>query len=158
MEAEEQEEPSVKKAVPLDWEAAFLKNVKTIIVAALTLVIGVFSAGIYWSEVRGKIDTAYDTGKENTSEIKVINGKIVDVTGRVIGLEQFKQDLRTSPPNVVPSSGRLSGLPGGSGNPESTCPEGSYMVGVKTNGNTAPPYCIGCLVSVQVICRPFPRS
>ncbi|MBP0111062.1 hypothetical protein [Bradyrhizobium vignae] len=33
------------------------------------------------------------------------------------------------------------------------CPPGHYAVGLTSVGNTAPPYCIGCLVATQIICR-----
>jgi hypothetical protein len=33
------------------------------------------------------------------------------------------------------------------------CPAGYYAVGLASVGNTAPPYCIGCLVATQIICR-----
>jgi hypothetical protein len=48
-----------------------------------------------------------------------------------------------------------SGPGGGSSNTPSMCPDGSYMVGVTTSSNTAPPYCIGCLNGLQAICRPL---
>jgi hypothetical protein len=42
---------------------------------------------------------------------------------------------------------------GGYGPVTATCPKGSYVVGVTNYGNRAPPYCIGCFVAVQVLCR-----
>ncbi|MDA9399708.1 MULTISPECIES: hypothetical protein [Bradyrhizobium] len=42
---------------------------------------------------------------------------------------------------------------GGYGPVTATCPKGSYVVGVRNYGNTAKPYCIGCFVAVQVLCR-----
>jgi hypothetical protein len=46
-----------------------------------------------------------------------------------------------------------SNINGGYGPVTATCPKGSYVVGVRNYGNRAPPYCIGCFVAVQVLCR-----
>jgi hypothetical protein len=53
-------------------------------------------------------------------------------------------------PSDPPASINING---GYGPVTATCPEGSYVVGVRNYGNRAPPYCIGCFVAVQVLCR-----
>lgn len=51
-------------------------------------------------------------------------------------------------PLVTPAN-----INGGHGPVTAACPKGSYVVAVRNFGNTAPPYCIGCFVAVQVLCR-----
>jgi hypothetical protein len=46
-----------------------------------------------------------------------------------------------------------SNINGGYGPVTATCPKGSYVVAVRNYGNRVPPYCIGCFVAVQVLCR-----
>jgi hypothetical protein len=87
--------------------------------------------------------------------------------GRIAGLEEkiSKQSKDIVLANAVRSSlqswsaetktGPFSGPGGGRQFPASQCPDGSYVVGIRANGNTAPPYCIDCLVGVQVICKPL---
>jgi hypothetical protein len=54
-------------------------------------------------------------------------------------------------PSDAPKS--PANINGGYGPVTATCPKGSYVVGVTNYGNRAPPYCIGCFVAVQVLCR-----
>lgn len=42
---------------------------------------------------------------------------------------------------------------GGYGPITSTCPPGYYAVGITAWGNSAGPYCIGCFVATQILCR-----
>jgi hypothetical protein len=121
-------------------------NIKTIIAAVVGIVVGVFFAGIYWTDLKTKIDDAYETGKKNTSEIGLIQRSMA-------ALEQFKNDLgrwRGEATKAGPS-----GPGGGSLNNPSMCPEGQFVVGIETNSNTAPPACIGCLNGLRAICRPL---
>ncbi len=49
-----------------------------------------------------------------------------------------------------------TGLGGGTDYAASMCPNGQYAVGFVAHGSTGDvKYCIGCLVSVQAICRPL---
>ena len=120
-------------------------NIKTIVAAVAGIAVGVFFAGIYWSQLHKKIDDAYEYGVTNNKAIGVINASVA-------ALVQFKDDLKLwgkvpdKPPN-------WSGPSGGSGNQPTQCPDGSYMVGIESSSNIAPPACIGCLTGVRAICR-----
>lgn len=62
--------------------------------------------------------------------------------------------LKSWPPETAEAA--RSGLPGGNQYSDSSCPAGYYAVGLRAWG--APgniKYCIGCLVAVQLICRPI---
>ncbi len=56
----------------------------------------------------------------------------------------------------VAKAGNPAPTNGGYGPVTTTCPEGYYAVGLKSWGNSSPPYCIGCLVSTEIQCRKLP--
>jgi hypothetical protein len=130
----------------LKTAADITTNIKTVIAAIVGMVVGVFFAGVYWTQLHKKIDDAYDFGVKNTGEIGVIK---VDVSG----LKQFKDDLGRWSSTL--KTGDLSGPGGGGRNNPSICPEGMYVVGIESSQNVAGPYCIGCTVNIRVICRPL---
>jgi hypothetical protein len=52
--------------------------------------------------------------------------------------------------------GNLAPTNGGYGPVTTNCPVGYYAVGLKSWGNSSPPYCIGCLNATEVQCRKLP--
>jgi hypothetical protein len=117
-----------------------------IAVAMIGIVIGIFSAGIYWSSLPKKLDAAYDSGVKN---IAAIEGLKADVQQ----LLQLKENLTHW--NATSKTASRSGAGGGSLNDPSMCPEGTYMVGLQTTSNVASTTCIGCLTALQAVCRPL---
>jgi hypothetical protein len=130
-------ENTVKRA------ADFTSNVRTIIAAIVGIAVGIFFAGIYWSELQAKLEAAYNYGVTNTKEISVIKGDVA-------GLTQFRDDLKQWGKIAQPD--RASGPGGGAGNPPTLCPEGTYMIGIETSSNTTG-QCTGCLNGVRAVCR-----
>ena len=134
-------EPDDRLKRAADWTT----NIKTLAAAVVGIVVGVFFAGIYWNQLQKKLDDAYEHGIDNTKEISIIKPSVA-------ALIQFRDDLKLWG-NVPKESDNWSGPSGGSGNKPTQCPEGTYMVGIESSSNIAPPACIGCLTGVRAICR-----
>lgn len=79
---------------------------------------------------------------------------------RIAALERSLQSLRSEIAAMKAGTGAKQSAPTVSGpqspvpNADSTCPPGSYVVGVKSWGAPGSTrYCIGCMTGVQVICQ-----
>jgi len=134
---------------PLASAAGTVSNVKVLVTAAVGVVCGLFVAGVYWNQLSGKIETAYQLATRHEAELK-------EMRPEVQAALRIKKDLKEWGPIAASyKEPAVSGPWGGKTNGPSMCPDGYYMVGVRTSSNDAPPYCIGCLNGAQAICRPI---
>lgn len=109
--------------------------------------------------IAGIADKIINTQVLRDRIIRVENAQLADLADQIKDVQstttRLRSDLRSDLQQwgTETKSSRGSGLGGGgSVFPPSTCPEGSYAVGISASGSTGQ-YCYGCLVNVQVVCR-----
>lgn len=126
--------------------AGFLSDVRTIVALIASVVVGVFIGGIYFGEARREVGAALELVKQHEEKLKQIEPK----------LQVLSKLAKWSP---VSKEGARTGLNGGTSYNPTLCPDGHYAVGIRSWGAPgATRYCVGCLVAVQVICKPLPLN
>lgn len=121
--------------------AKAVTHIKAIGALALGVIVGIFAAGVYCLSFKRK-SIRHDFAVKHKDLDSGADG------GLKANLKRWGK-LGSNPREPV-----RSGPGGGRANADSLCDEGFYAVGIKTNSNDTND-CNGCLVNLQVDCRPL---
>ena len=142
--------------------ANFLGDIRTIFV----FVVGLAAAAYYLGGTVTDYSTRFKAQEDSTSNL---NSQFNSLREEVNGLKTLQIDagsgVQTPQNNPAPQISEevtyasLSGMAGGNTYTDTLCPVGSYLAGIRTAGSSgSTKYCIGCLVSVQAVCRKLPGN
>lgn len=142
----------------IDRAAGFFSNIKTLLGMVAALLVGVFVAGMYFSDGIESVSNALAKISAHDEQLILLTkgaGQLrTDIDNTVSASAGLVSELRLWSP--VSERGAVTGLPGGVQYGTSMCPDGFYMVGIQSWGSPGSTrYCIGCLVAAQVICKPL---
>jgi hypothetical protein len=133
-----------EKSDRLTTLANVVSNIKTLVAVLVTVLAGVFGAGWYLAETWADMKDTIDQVEENR-KAKEDMAPQAGLAQALAGWSERSQE------------GGRSGLGGGDTYNPSMCPDGYYVVGIRSWGAPGPTrYCVGCLVAVQAICKPLP--
>jgi hypothetical protein len=146
--------------------ARFVTDIRTLTVVVVALVAAVFYAGVNYQTLTTQFTQKLAlldqhetllTGDTlvKRAEFEPVAAKADSAAQELAGGDLVKTANLTKW-NGEATTARVSGIAGGIDYSASMCPDGQYAVGFVAHGSTNDAiYCVGCLVSVQAICRPL---